>query len=65
MKYHYKRLGDTFKAGCTYALLQGMNDEETVSFASACAAVAVSRYPSQLDPPALDEVEALLKNSRL
>ena len=57
--------GDTFKAGCTYALLQGMNDEETVSFASACAAVAVSRYPSQFDPPALDEVEALLKNGRL
>ena len=48
--------GDTFKAGCTYALSMGMNDDELVSFASACAAVAVSRYPSQLNPPTLAEV---------
>ncbi len=51
--------GDTFKAGCTYALAKGMSDEETVRFASACAAVAVSRYPSQLDPPRLGEVNKL------
>ncbi len=53
--------GDTFKAGCTYALAKGMSDEETVRFASACAAVAVSRYPSQLDPPKLYEAEALMR----
>ncbi len=51
--------GDTFKAGCTYALAKGMDDNELVRFASACAAVAVSRYPSQLYPPTLREVEAL------
>ncbi|MGN0639212.1 MAG: PfkB family carbohydrate kinase [Huintestinicola sp.] len=54
--------GDTFKAGCTYALSMGMNDNELVRFASACAAVAVSRYPSQLYPPAVSEVERLIKS---
>lgn len=52
--------GDTFKAGCTYALLKGMNDDEIVKFASACAAVAVSRYPSQLNPPTCKEVERMI-----
>ncbi|MGN0666562.1 MAG: PfkB family carbohydrate kinase [Huintestinicola sp.] len=52
--------GDTFKAGCTYALAMGMNDDELVRFASACAAVAVSRYPSQLDPPTVAEVENII-----
>ena len=48
--------GDTFKAGCTYALLHGMTDEETVRFASACSAVAISRFPLPLNPPKLEEV---------
>ena len=57
--------GDTFKAGCTYALAAGMSDEETVRFASACAAVAVSRYPSQLMPPTIREVEQLISRGNL
>ena len=52
--------GDTFKAGCTYALANGMSDDELVRFASACAGVAVSRYPMQLDPPKLRETEELI-----
>lgn len=52
--------GDTFKAGCTYALLHGMTDDETVRFASACSAVAVSRFPLPLFPPRLEEVNALI-----
>ncbi|MGN0432494.1 MAG: PfkB family carbohydrate kinase [Lachnospiraceae bacterium] len=52
--------GDTFKAGCTYALAMGMNDDELVRFASACAAVAVSRYPSQLNPPTVAEIEKMI-----
>ncbi len=32
---------DTFKAGCVYALLNGLSDTETVRFASACSAVAI------------------------
>ncbi len=52
--------GDTFKAGCTYALLHGMSDEETVRFASACSAIAISRFPLPLNPPTLAEVEGIL-----
>ena len=56
--------GDTYKAGCVYALLHGMSDEETVRFASACSGVAISRFPLPLNPPKLEEVEALLKQNR-
>lgn len=51
--------GDTFKAGCVYALLHQMNDKEIVSFASACAGVACSKFPIPLNPPTLEEVHAL------
>lgn len=53
--------GDTFKAGCVYALSKGMNDDELVRFASACSAIAISRYPLQLNPPTLLEIENLMK----
>lgn len=52
--------GDTFKAGCVYGLLNGMNDDELVRFASACSAVAISRFPLPLNPPKLEEIEKLL-----
>lgn len=52
--------GDTYKAGCVYALLQGMSDEETVRFASACSGIAISRFPLPLHPPTLEEVNALI-----
>ena len=52
--------GDTYKAGCVYALLQGMEDEELVRFASACSGIAISRFPLPLHPPTLDEVKALM-----
>ena len=52
--------GDTFKAGCVYGLLHGMDDEDLVRFASACAAVAISRFPLPLYPPKLEEVHALM-----
>ncbi len=54
--------GDTFKAGCTYALAMGMNDDELVRFASACSAVAISRYPMQLNPPAIAEIEKMIES---
>ncbi len=53
--------GDTFKAGCVYGLLKGMADAELVRFASACSAVAISRFPLPLHPPALEEVLRLMK----
>ena len=52
--------GDTFKAGCVYGLLHGMTDDELVRFAAACSAVAISRFPLPLNPPRLEEVQALL-----
>lgn len=52
--------GDTFKAGCVYALLHKMRDAETVRFAAACAAAAVMRFPLPLNPPMLPEVRALM-----
>lgn len=54
--------GDTFKAGCAYALLHGMSDDELVRFASACSAVAISRFPLPLHPPTLPEVLNLTKS---
>jgi sugar/nucleoside kinase (ribokinase family) len=52
--------GDTFKAGCVYALWAGMDDISTVRFAAACAAVACTRFPLPLNPPRLHEVLALM-----
>lgn len=53
--------GDTFKAGCTYALLHHMPDDELVRFASACSGIAISRFPLPLYPPTLEEVRTLLQ----
>ena len=52
--------GDTFKAGCVYGLLHGMPDDTLVRFASACAAVAISRFPLPLNPPRLEEVRRMM-----
>ena len=54
-------VGDTFKAGCVYSLLQGMNDEELVRFASACSAIAISRFPLPKNPPRLEEIQKLIR----
>jgi len=53
--------GDTFKAGCIYSLLQGYDDDKTVKFASALAAVACTKFPLGLNPPTLSEVEEIMK----
>ncbi len=51
--------GDTFKAGCVYSILHGMGDDELVRFASACSAIAISRFPLPLNPPTMEEVRQL------
>ncbi|MBO4688165.1 MAG: carbohydrate kinase family protein [Clostridiales bacterium] len=53
--------GDTFKAGCVYGLIEGFSDEKLVQFASACSAIAISRFPLPLHPPTLPEVQALIR----
>ncbi len=57
--------GDTFKAGCIYGLLHNMTDDELVRFASACSAIAISRFPLPLNPPTMDEVNNLLNNGQM
>ena len=39
----------------------GMSDEEMVRFASACSAIAISRFPLPLYPPTMEEVAALMQ----
>ncbi|MBR5974676.1 MAG: carbohydrate kinase family protein [Clostridiales bacterium] len=54
--------GDTYKAGCVYAVLHGMSDDETVRFASACSGIAISRFPLPLFPPKFEEVNDLINS---
>lgn len=56
--------GDSFKAGCTYALSKGMDDDSLAEFASACAAAAISRYPLQLDPPTLERINDIIRTAK-
>ena len=56
--------GDTFKAGCVYGLLKGMEDDELVRFASASSGVAISRFPLPLNPPTLEDVRALMEKNK-
>ncbi len=56
---------DFYKAGCIYGLLQGMSDDEIVRFASACSAIAISRFPLPLNPPTMEEVQAMLNRKNI
>lgn len=56
--------GDSFKAGAVYGLLQGMDDRALVSFASATAAAAVSRYPIPKYPPTLEMIEGIMNTRK-
>lgn len=48
--------GDSFKAGCVYALLKKMEDDELVRFAAATAACACTVFPLPLNPPTLAKI---------
>lgn len=52
--------GDSFRAGIVYGLLAGMDDRETVRFASALAAIVCTRFPSIYQPPTLAEIQSLM-----
>ncbi|CAG0932702.1 hypothetical protein TFLX_02702 [Thermoflexales bacterium] len=54
--------GDVFRAGVVYGVLQQMSDRDMVQFASACAAVSCTRFPSVYEPPTLEEVTRLIKS---
>ncbi len=52
--------GDSFKAGCIYALVQNMKDDDLVHFAAATAACACTVFPLPLNPPRLDQINELI-----
>lgn len=55
--------GDAFNGGFAYALTQAnMTPHEAVRFASAVAAISVTRAGAQPSMPTLDEVNKLLRN---
>jgi sugar/nucleoside kinase (ribokinase family) len=55
--------GDTFRAGVVYGILHGMTDSEVVRFASACAALVCTRFPSVAQPPTLEEIHSLMNST--
>jgi ribokinase len=52
--------GDCFNGGLGYALSRGIDPAEAVRFASACGALATTRYGAAASAPTLPEVEILL-----
>lgn len=54
--------GDTFRAGIVYGILKGMPDDETIRFASACAAIVCTRFPSVRQPPTMEEINELIRS---
>jgi sugar/nucleoside kinase (ribokinase family) len=54
--------GDTFRAGVVYGVVKQMSDHDIVKFASACAAVSCTRFPSVYEPPTLPEVTRLMQS---
>lgn len=57
--------GDTFRAGVVYGLMNGFDDDRTVRFAAATAAMVCTRFPFALNPPSLDEIEAMAENRQI
>lgn len=53
--------GDTFNASLAIKLCQGYSLEEGIRYASAAAAICVSRNGAQVSIPVADEVDAFLK----
>ena len=55
--------GDSFKAGVIYAMSKGMDDAMLVRFASATGAAACMSYPIAENPPTLDAISDLARES--
>lgn len=54
--------GDSFKAGCIYAVYKDMTDDEIVRFAAATAACACTEFPLPLNPPTLDKIYSIMNS---
>ncbi len=55
--------GDAFRSGIVYGVLKGWLAAETIQFASACAGVVCTRFPSVEQAPTMEEVLALMRSS--
>ena len=53
--------GDAFRAGVVFGFLKGWDDEKTVRFSAALAALVCTRFPGVLDAPGLNEVLELME----
>lgn len=56
--------GDSFKAGCIYAVLKNMSDDDIVHFAAATAACACRVFPLPLNPPSLTGINELISTKQ-
>jgi sugar/nucleoside kinase (ribokinase family) len=54
--------GDSFRGGLSWSILQEMSDRDAVRFASAVAALVCTTTPGCLYPPALEQVEELVRS---
>lgn len=48
--------GDSFRAGIVYGFVKGWNDDETIDFAAAVAAITCTKFPGVLNAPTYNEV---------
>ena len=53
--------GDAFRAGVVHGLVQRWPDAQTISFASALAALICQSFPGCMNSPSLKQVEAFLR----
>ncbi len=53
--------GDSFRAGIVYSLLQGWDDESSVRFAAAVAAINCTQFPGVLNSPTYEEVREFMR----
>jgi ribokinase len=53
--------GDAFRAGVVYGILQGWDDDRTLRFACAVAALVCATRPGVMSSPTLAEVETFLR----
>ena len=55
--------GDSFRGSLCYGLLEGWNDEQTIRFASAVAALVCLTMPHALKSPTLNEVMSFISDN--
>ncbi|MDJ0918389.1 MAG: PfkB family carbohydrate kinase [Woeseiaceae bacterium] len=53
--------GDAFRAGVVFGSLKGWDDQKTIRFSAALAALVCTRFPGVLDAPGLSEVVELME----